>query len=52
MSPAAAWISLPGGTPSGRRDPRGCLGIGRPPKADLDDVESNRDGGGYVEDYN
>jgi hypothetical protein len=21
-SPAAAWISLPGGTPSGRRDPR------------------------------
>jgi hypothetical protein len=30
MSPAAAWISLPGGTPSGRRDPRGCLGSGRP----------------------
>jgi hypothetical protein len=29
-SPAAAWISLPGGTPSGRRDPRGCLGSGRP----------------------
>jgi hypothetical protein len=28
-SPAAAWISLPGGTPSGRRDPRGCLGSGR-----------------------
>jgi hypothetical protein len=26
-----AWISLPGGTPSGRRDPRGCLGsAGRP----------------------
>ena len=25
-----AWISLPGGTPSGRRDPRGCLGSGRP----------------------
>jgi hypothetical protein len=26
-----AWISLPGGTPSGRRDPRGCLGsVGRP----------------------
>jgi hypothetical protein len=29
-SPAAAWISLPRGTPSGRRDPRGCLGLGRP----------------------
>jgi hypothetical protein len=30
-SPAAAWISLPGGTPSGRRDPRWCLGsAGRP----------------------
>jgi hypothetical protein len=25
-----AWISLPGGTPSGRRDPRWCLGSGRP----------------------
>jgi hypothetical protein len=26
-----AWISLPGGTPSGRRDPRSCLGsAGRP----------------------
>jgi hypothetical protein len=25
-----AWISLPGGTPSGRRDPRGFLGSGRP----------------------
>jgi hypothetical protein len=25
-----AWISLPGGTPSGRRDPRSCLGSGRP----------------------
>jgi hypothetical protein len=25
-----AWISRPGGTPSGRRDPRGCLGSGRP----------------------
>jgi hypothetical protein len=24
------WISLPGGTPSGRRDPRSCLGSGRP----------------------
>jgi hypothetical protein len=26
----SAWISLPGGTPSGRRDPRWCLGSGRP----------------------
>jgi hypothetical protein len=25
-----AWISLPGGTPSGRRDPRWCLGSDRP----------------------
>jgi hypothetical protein len=25
-----AWISLLGGTPSGRRDPRSCLGSGRP----------------------
>jgi hypothetical protein len=25
-----AWISLPGGTPSGRRDPRSCLGSSRP----------------------
>jgi hypothetical protein len=25
-----AWISLPGGTPSGRRDPRWCLGSGLP----------------------
>jgi hypothetical protein len=25
-----AWISLPGGTPSGRRDPRSCLGSDRP----------------------
>jgi hypothetical protein len=25
-----AWISLPGGTLSGRRDPRSCLGSGRP----------------------
>jgi hypothetical protein len=24
----SAWISLPGGTPSGRRDPRSCLGSG------------------------
>jgi hypothetical protein len=25
-----AWISLPGGTSTGRRDPRGCLGSSRP----------------------
>jgi hypothetical protein len=25
-----AWISLPRGTPSGRRDPKSCLGSGRP----------------------
>jgi hypothetical protein len=41
-----------GGTPSRRRDPRVCLGVDRPPKMDLDGVESNRDGGGYVESYN
>jgi hypothetical protein len=29
------WISLPGGTLSGRRDPRICLGVGRPPKTPL-----------------
>jgi hypothetical protein len=27
----SAWISLPGETQSGRRDPRPCLGTGRPP---------------------
>jgi hypothetical protein len=31
---------LPGGTPSGRRDPRVCLGVGRPPKTPLVDVET------------
>jgi hypothetical protein len=30
----------------------GLFGIDRPPKTDLDDVESNRDGGGYAEGYN
>jgi hypothetical protein len=25
----SAWISLPGGTLSGRRDPKSCLGSGR-----------------------
>jgi hypothetical protein len=30
---------LPGGTSSGRRDPRVCLGVGRPPKTPLVDVE-------------
>jgi hypothetical protein len=33
---------LPGGTPSGRRDPRVCLGIDRPPKMPLVDVEPKR----------
>jgi hypothetical protein len=33
---------LSGGIPSGRRDPRVCLGIGRPPKTSLVDVESKR----------
>jgi hypothetical protein len=28
--------------PSGRRDPRVCLGIGRPPKTPLNDVEQER----------
>jgi hypothetical protein len=35
---------LPGGNPSGRRDPRVCLGIGKPPKMPLVDVEPKRDG--------
>ena len=33
---------LPGGTPLGRRDPRVCLGVGRPPKTPLVDVEPKR----------
>jgi hypothetical protein len=33
---------LLGGTPSGRRDPMVCLGIGRPPKMPLVDVEPKR----------
>jgi hypothetical protein len=33
---------LPGGTPSERRDCRVCLGIGRPPKTPLVDVEPKR----------
>jgi hypothetical protein len=41
-SPNNTCISLPGGTPSGRRNPRGCLGIGRPPKTPLNDIESER----------
>jgi hypothetical protein len=31
--------NTPGGTPSGRRDLRVCLEIGRPPKKPPDDVE-------------
>jgi hypothetical protein len=33
---------LLGGTPSGRRDPRVFLGVGRTPKTPLVDVEPNR----------
>jgi hypothetical protein len=33
----------PGGTSSGRRDPRLCLGIGRTPKTPLIDVEPKKD---------
>jgi hypothetical protein len=33
---------LLGGTPSGRRDSRVCLGVGRPPKTPLIDVEPKR----------
>jgi hypothetical protein len=32
----------PGRHPSGRRDPRVCLGIERPPKTSLNDVEPER----------
>jgi hypothetical protein len=39
----STWISLPGGTPSERRDPKFCLEIGRPPKTALNDVEPERD---------
>jgi hypothetical protein len=38
----SVWISLLRGTPSGRRDPRHCLGLGRPPKTCLVDVELKR----------
>lgn len=38
-SPYSTWISLPGETPSGRSDLRVCLGIGRPPKTPLNNVE-------------
>ena len=41
-SPTTSGSRPPGGTPSGRRDPRVCLGIGRPPNTPLDDVESKR----------
>ena len=33
---------LLGGIPSGRRDPRACLGVDRPPKTPLIDVETKR----------
>jgi hypothetical protein len=41
------WILLLGGIRS-----LGCLRVDRPPETDLDDVESNRGGGGYAESYN
>jgi hypothetical protein len=34
-----AWISLPGGTPSGKKDLRCVLGISRRPKTPLNNVE-------------
>jgi hypothetical protein len=33
---------LPEGTPSRRRDPRVCLGVGKPPKTPLVDIEPKR----------
>jgi hypothetical protein len=39
----STWISLHGGIPSGTRDPRVCLGIGRTPKTPQNDVEPDRD---------
>jgi hypothetical protein len=33
---------LPGQIPSGKKDPRLCLGIGRPPKTHLVDIEPKR----------
>jgi hypothetical protein len=33
---------LLGGTPSGRRDPRVCFDVGRPPKTPLFDIEPKR----------
>jgi hypothetical protein len=34
------------------KDPMVCLGVGRSYKTDLYDIESNRGGGGYAENYN
>jgi hypothetical protein len=39
----STWILLLGGTPSGRKDLMVCLGISRPSKTSLNDVESERD---------
>jgi hypothetical protein len=39
----STWILLPGGIPSGRRDPRVCLVVGRSSKRPPDDVDSKRD---------
>jgi hypothetical protein len=40
-SPTTPDLTLKG-TLSGRRDPKVCLGVSRPPKTPLDDVESKR----------
>jgi hypothetical protein len=40
-------LAAPGGVRS-----YGRLGVGKPPKTDLDDIESNRDGSAYAESYN
>jgi hypothetical protein len=38
----SSWISFSGETPSGRRDPRICLGIGRSSKTPSDDIVPKR----------
>jgi hypothetical protein len=42
MVRACAGAALPRGTLLGRKYPRVCLGIGRPPKMSLNDVEPER----------
>ena len=38
----STWISFPGRTPLGRRDPKVCLGIDKSPKTPLNSVELER----------